>query len=140
MALESSIGERSIDDRVAERVFGWKWVTNPAYRGRWLLPPQEAEDGQMRGAFEIAHAVRHMQKPVMANPEGSTKVPPYSTDLRAAWTLVEYIANSPNLLDENGLPMRLRFSALLEKADLWNRSAEEAARAICLATLQLIGE
>lgn len=139
MALESSVGERSLDDRVAELVFGWKWVTNPAYRGRWLMPPEAALEGQQRGAFEIVHAIRHMQKPVMANPEGSPKVPPFSSDLKVAWGLVEHIANSPTLLDENGLPVRLRFATLLEKADFWNCSAEGAARAVCMATLQLIG-
>ena len=138
--MEAGLGERALDERVAESIFGWKWVTNPAYRGRWLLPPQMATDGAYQGLFEIAMAARHMQKPVISNPEGEPKLPHFSANLQEAWSLVEYIANTPNLLDEDGLPAQSRFVTLLEKASLWNCSAKEAAKAICTAALKVLGE
>lgn len=138
--MESVAGERALDERVAETVLGWKWVTSPAYRGRWLLPPHEAAEGEQQGLFEVVRAARHMQKPVISNPEGNPKLPHFSSDLHEAWGLVEYIATSSHLLSESGMPVRVRFATLMEKSDLWFMSAGEAARAICSTALRVIGD
>lgn len=66
---------------------------------------------------------------------GCTGYPPYSTDIAAAWMVVEKITEPPKTTKEAKLAANTRFAMWFTNAELWAMSASEAAEAICRAAL-----
>lgn len=67
-------------------------------------------------------------------------LPHYSTDIAAAWTVVERCAAiGPFAYRQvNGLPVATWFMAHFEAAHLWAHTSKEAAEEICRAALRAI--
>ena len=60
---------------------------------------------------------------------------PYSTDISAAWQVVERITEPPKTEEEANQIANTKFALIWEDLNLWAFSAKEAATAICRAAL-----
>lgn len=120
---------RERDAIVAERVMGW----TPNYPGGWLHPPKS-----------IANRKAYIDK------EGCSVIQPYSTDIAAAWEVVNKITllrvgplwlSGPRLYpDRDGEEWRACFSCeVFGGEDFRNLSrADSAPLAICTAALKAV--
>ena len=127
---------RALDDLVAEAVFGWRWVTNAHGRQGWasngdgyICGPDKAWDGVW-----VAPAT-----------------PPYSTDIAAAWAVVEAMTDRGAAIDVThclpGWPgeqwwCRIYGGKIEYPTPACERSARgvTAPHAICLAALAALGK
>ena len=141
MDIDKLEAGRELDALVAEKVMGWTWCAGPRpFDGmimRWLFAPGKEKLSLAKGN----------------EPMGSLSMPHYSTDVAAAWEVVERLVDDghcPGLIfDDNGhwaLPLEgtqncpmgpgpqdIATSFFIE-ADMW---AETAPLAICRAALRL---
>jgi hypothetical protein len=69
----------------------------------------------------------------------SKDIPSYSTDMNAAWRIVEHIAALPKTTDEPDHSRASRFMLWWENNSLWSHSAQQAIDAICLWALKDYG-
>jgi hypothetical protein len=79
------------------------------------------------------------------DPEAISQIPPYSSDIAAAWTVLEVVTdpkwignNTPSQWVRDTPPSRL-VSYWWDKSHLWAYSGEQAARHICRAVLWACG-
>lgn len=128
---------RDLDRAVAEEVCGWVWVEMIEDGGdMWLLPRSSLSRGSL---------VRDTMR--LAGPDSRRatnwdfSVPKFSTDLAAAWTVVERITDVTSGLvhPTTGFPAGTHFAHWFDGARLWASSSEEAAEAICRAALAAAG-
>ena len=104
--------EREIDARVAEKVMGL----------------DVERDGVTRD-LRIDHVIRGT----------NLRVLPYTTDLNAAWQVVERITQPPTKRDEPYHSAGPRFAIWFKTADLWASTGAETAEMICKAALKCVG-
>lgn len=112
-----------------------------------------SDDAQPRGreldALIHLHVFRHStQSACPLCPQGfyldpanrCHHVPPYSSDIRVAWKVVERCTTiGPfGFRQVNGLPVATWFMGHFEAAHIWACSASEAAEAICRAALSAV--
>lgn len=102
---------RELDALVAEKVMGWQDITDE----HWGVPPGAMGDSWAASPFEPA--------------------PPYSTDITAAWQIMDY------MLEQNDQQLFLRFAHAVRSAPEGDLVAHvhTAARRICLAALRAVG-
>lgn len=106
--------KRALDIRIAEEVMGWTELDNDSVSGR-APANQTPWPGQLQ------------------------PLPEYSTDIKAAWQVVERVTRIPRTLEEAERAAGTRFMFWWEKANLWAYSEAEAAEAICQAALVAVG-
>lgn len=70
---------------------------------------------------------------------GDHALPAFSTDIAAAWRVVERITRVPQSQEEAERAANTKFGYWFEGAHLWAYSSAEAAHAICIAALVAIG-
>lgn len=66
-------------------------------------------------------------------------LPSYTTDMNAAWLIVEHITNPPTSACEPYHSAGPRFALWFKTADLWASTGQEAAEMICLHALKCVG-
>jgi hypothetical protein len=137
---------REIDALVAEKVMGWKWyrvvstaVLCPPFRqaewnraGAWMYEPLPDGPGDLKrddidGIFfydssKGGHTMAHIRE--------------YSTDISAAWAVVEQMRERGYILTLSGhrkAPWRAQF------ADHGEACSDSPVMAICIAALKSIG-
>lgn len=69
----------------------------------------------------------------------SYTLPFYSTDISAAWLVLERMQQKPQTLEEAYDNTRMRFAMLMDDVALWRYSAQIAAGVICKKALQAMG-
>lgn len=117
------MGNRKIDALVAEKVMGWK---------RWRFHNPSRIPGEVTFGYEAV---------VPPEYDGSDLqylnmiIPPYSTDIAAAWKVWEWLENyygkGKIALMENGV--------FLFEPEIYLAQAKTYEKAICLAALKAIG-
>lgn len=109
---------RDLDALVAEKVMGWRWS------GRYLVPPADVETSFWDGS---------------CNRDGVPRfLPRYSTDISAAWGVVEKLRDEVAFLDI--LPAADHYIVKIQSAHGTDYvTAETAPLAICLAALKVKG-
>jgi hypothetical protein len=80
---------RELDILIAERIFGWVWVVATAWNARWLCEPDRYQTANPKwpkwdGSTEVL--VRYPQQ---CEPDEHGYLPQYSSDIAAAWEVVE---------------------------------------------------
>lgn len=125
---------RELDALVAEKVMGAVWQNmTPAGRKKVLSFPKDRPMITTDGGRVTYHGM-----------DGGN-LPHYSTDIAAAWEVVEKVSSMPEfaMFDLDVVPVGvadpMRFSARVVLTDAVRVCAETAPRAICLAALQAIG-
>jgi hypothetical protein len=89
--------DRELDQRVAIEIMGWGWMTSaPAHTQvlpfkRWLVPPEEYGDwGHVRPAdLSLPEEEPWWLDDARRLPAELKRVPHFSTDITAAWPVVE---------------------------------------------------
>lgn len=100
-----------MDEWIAEDVMEWKIVGTRNGKG-FAIPQSRRYRWMIPGGIV------------------TSDIPEYSTDIAAAWEVVEKITEvNPDRID--GMPASSRFMYLFEKGNVWAMSAEEAALAFC---------
>lgn len=66
------------------------------------------------------------------------ELPHYSTDIAAAWLVVERIMRVPETAEEVRRAANTRFGFWWDSAYLWACTSQDAARRICLAALDVM--
>lgn len=121
---------RELDALIAEKVMGWEMVDATIYRW-WGLVMGPKEFSTIRAVALI--------------PPGETEiqlVPSYSTDIEAAWEVVESLQiKGYGFILDNMEHFLGNWQAHFElNANAWAEEANSAPLAICRAALKAIGE
>lgn len=115
---------RELDALVAEKIFNKRVVREPVMMHD---PNQEGAFKEVLGFYEVA------------NHSTTFNIPPYSTDIAAAWEVVEKMMNG-TMPDEVRQRQSWRiFYDEMEDTNLVDLSASQAAEFICLAALKAVG-
>lgn len=82
---------RELDRRVAEQIMGWVWgeqihPLTDQVRQRWIVPPRALDKGGMR---RPDYQVAGLETPNA--PNWDCMLPAYSSDIAAAWLVVEQV-------------------------------------------------
>jgi hypothetical protein len=132
--------DREIDALVAEHVMGWRWVEHGGFD--WIVPPDVVPDIAF---FMWGHRI-HDDKPQFSG-EFENVLPHYSTDIAAAWKVVEamraagysvsigYYANGCDV----GITARNSRAGWEAVRPVYGGHADTAPRAICIAALRAKG-
>lgn len=118
---------RELDAAVAERVMGWRWLNLPGLRRPCFKSPSEL--AQFLPKFVERNTV-------ICDDSPPVRLPHYSTDLNAAWQVVEEVT----AIAHSGDGWGLRFREWWREEDLCFASAQEAAKEICLNALLVASE
>jgi hypothetical protein len=132
---------RELDALVAEKVMGWIWMRDPACgEGVYLRSP--ATVGMLRPEYLAANRVDGYEGEIPRS------VPHYSTDIAAAWVIVEHLRKQGKALvvavtqsevcvdnyNIDGIPL----AGWTWESPTCHASAETAPHAICLAALKAL--
>ena len=135
MSIDEMPAGRKMDALVAERVMGFRREVDDTsdYNGvrhgnEVLIPPGETLD-----------SLRDMLPRKGEIPFGYFVTARYSTDIAAAWQVVERITQPPLTAEEAERAANTRFGFWWDEANLWAYSAPEAALLICRAALKAAG-
>ena len=83
---------------------------------------------------ELAERLFHSSEDDDFGPDG---LPPFSTDIKAAWQVVEHMAQDKTI-HPSGFPNSTLWLHWWQNANLWADSAEDAAKRICIAALNIL--
>lgn len=149
---------RALDLVIAERVMGWHWltgqhwdVTRPEGEQRWLLPPD-------MGINDVGGGEWNYYVDSAPEPDGRFTlydVPRYSTNMGAAWEVVEAILDLDGKFGDYKMTFGMEFSQIVDWVVEFvpgrnHRLAREygdsalrtsgmtAPHAVCLAALRLL--
>ncbi len=111
-----------LDRMVAERVMGWH-----------IAPWEDETDG----GLEWKDALGHYMAPYSSGQNPKWRWSP-STDIAAAWRVVEHITRVPRTVVEARQAANTAFAIWWDHANLWAHTASEAALAISRAALQAV--
>jgi hypothetical protein len=127
---------RELDALIAEKVMGYRWLT------KWMGEPGEyleSPDGFLAGWRRSDGGITGHLDGVAKN----TVLRPYSTDIAAAWEVVEKITSSGRLM--GGVTKRLngKYSALVSEqlgggVFVMSDDVDTAPLAICRAALKAV--
>lgn len=109
--------ERELDRAIAEKVFG--------------CDPLNARHG-LHADGDIEYSWGY--------PLGHDVAPPYSTDIAAAWRVVDEMTRIPRTETEAIRMWNTRFGYWWDSAKLWACTASEAAHEICVAAVRIASE
>lgn len=115
---------RELDALIAEKVMGWKVVPG---QYKHIVPP----NAQLERSTFCEYVTSSLSVPAM-------KLPTYSTDIRAAWEIVEKLCPQEDefqLKRFNKKEWDCNFSYFMETSC----QADTAPHAICLAALKAVG-
>lgn len=147
---------RKLDAEVAIEVFGWRWMIHIGRRATAIIPPDndpmwitwncarpewEPSDAKAERFSDWARMGGyrpHIENGMTWGP-WAVGLPPFSTDIAAAWLVVQEITRPPNTIAESERAANTRFAAWWGfKARLWAETPEDAARRICEAAVATI--
>lgn len=72
--------------------------------------------------------------------ELTEEIPHYTTSMDAAWLVVERVTQLPRTSEDPRHSALSNFAMWFNEADLWADTAQEAAKAICIAALRAYGQ
>lgn len=120
--------DRELDAAIAKHVMGIVWDETRCRVCGWLLAGN-VEQGCTDGSCSMRPA---------PNKRADTPVP-YSTEIGAAWLVVERVTRIPESDEEAARAANTRFALWFERTSLWAMTAREAAHAICMGALEAVG-
>lgn len=131
---------RELDALVAEKVIGWKWAT--FCRVALLLSPfdfeREVPGKPWMGWTEGAE--NSVQRDIEERLEGFQSIPHYSTDIAAAWEVVEKMRRDGYGVHVGGRPDAWEISIINAGGLEFSLDDQPTAPlSICLAALQAVG-
>jgi hypothetical protein len=115
---------REMDALIAERVMGWKWMGIDHETLAMLLDPTARRHPAWREYPDRPHSS-----------DWDAYVPHYSTDIAAAWEVVEAMQSESRPDAE-----WIHFAAAIDGVNLLTETAGDAALAICRAALKAVSE
>lgn len=123
------MNDREIDALVATHLFSWEWFSYPDRTQKYFRPVDSFDYGAI---YEPGYELKY-----------TDNLPRYSTDIGAAWQVVEKL-NSLDLSNgDKNYQILAKFMNLAQIGDdrnnLLSLSSTEAAKRICLAALQALG-
>ena len=139
---------RERDMLVAERVLGWvRKAISPPMQTFMVAPAgyHVVQPSRIVGPGVSAWGIDFGGPDYLETPDGQARyvrgawpygpeseIPHFTTDLVAAWQLVEHVTQ-PHADKRN-----VRFSSLWRAVDLWTRPASEAAELLCMMALAAV--
>jgi len=140
--------DREMDALVAEKIMGWVWLrhivrpsSGQGYEWmRSLFIPDHKVEPFEEGTGELGNVPSHGEEPVAI-----MNAPHYSTDLNAAWQVVEKMQTLSWTFTVSGLRAHIWKAEFMKRTGnvmqdlLSSDSADTAPRAICLAALHAVG-
>jgi hypothetical protein len=127
------VTDRELDALVAEKVMGLPllWAHKVWSMEDWLTTDYPTEQNTMAIVNEDKGDRISMPKFLV--------IPHYSTDIGAAWLVVERVTRIPESDEEATRAANTRFALWFERTSLWAMTAKEAAHAICMGALEAVG-
>lgn len=129
---------QALDAEIQRRVFGTR-ALYCRYGEPWVETDRRSASDRL---FYIPSG-----KPWRTHHIDAMPVPRYSSDMAAAWLVVERITDpsfrnlyTPHEPSPTWMPPGTRFAYWFDGAALWSMSASDAAEAICRAALAVVGE
>jgi hypothetical protein len=147
---------REMDALIAISLFDWRWMKYPAPNmsdGTWLtgiFPPDKPGRWPVPNFYnkiwvpsdDKANRFSNWDQSSWWDNDGKERnqgLPYYSTDIAAAWMVVEKITDPYNMTYEMMDKMvNTKFGYWWDQSRLWAMTAKEAAEAICRAALLAI--
>lgn len=157
----TNLTPREIDAEIAEKVMGWErigkgWHTKPEHRPSKDYPGRIINNWDSKGEHDYLvppgeRGSNASSRVAFCGCEGDLEIPPYSTDIAAAWTVVEHMRkhNVRGVLTlvtptDDCKHYRAFFSKKwaedLDKYPDDTGMADTASMAICLAALKVAGK
>jgi len=131
-----------LDVQVAVEVMGWHWDDD---WNCYIPPEQKAKPSEMwRLAVDVG---RYVEEPIPENHVPgiaynglATQIimPAWSSDIAAAWKVLERMTRPPRTEGEAIGMKNVRFSIRMDNACIYGMPAEQAARKICEAALYVM--
>lgn len=140
-----NIEGRELDALVAERVMGWGWQASYKSGKRWFAPPEHCGDLGSEHPATMKEEPEHPWWLTAEPTENIWVVPYYSTDISAAWTVLqkfcdEESANYPQdvLVEWNGFHWFCYVNTEQMLNPELQGKADTAPEAICRAALKAV--
>jgi ABA sandwich protein len=120
--------ERALDALVAERIFGWRWMRSSVSGRQAIFPMDQHPEWFTAPASRVEG---------LAN-DWDCRLPHYSTDMAAAWLVVEKLKKAECRVIIRATPNDCGYDCEIEKSksDWWSIGQESAPIAICQAALK----
>jgi hypothetical protein len=119
---------RELDIEVAEKIFGFQWMVTESMPDRFLVGPDETYFLAQAGCKPAP-----IDSPIAYRPYET--VPHFSTDIAAAWTVVEHMAKDGWYYEILNSGDEVYVIFCQDPEDPYSGSASTASEAICKAAI-----